>query len=158
MSEEMPRNRPHQRKGEVSNAHVGAEFERVAKEYLAQHGVHTKSGHKVSIGVRQRRKNHGFDLGSHEPSVVVECKSHRWTEGGRVPSAKVAVWNEAMYYFSLLPETTRRILFVLHHRRNGSGESLVEYYLRTCGHLAQPGVEIWEYNEVSKSHTTHHIP
>lgn len=69
----------------------------------------------------------------------------------------MAVWNEAMYYFSLVPLNTRRILFVAHHRRTRGGESLVDYYLRTYEHLAQPGVEIWEYDEATASHKAHHI-
>jgi hypothetical protein len=149
--------RPHQRKGAASNAHVGRDFETVAQIHLARHGINTQTRFKLSIGVGGRCKQHGFDLGSSEPSVVVECKSHCWTEGDKVPSAKMAVWNEAMYCFSLVPKDVRRILFVLRHCRASSGESLVDYYLRTHGHLAQPGVEIWEYDEVTSSHKIHVI-
>ena len=89
------------------------------------------------------------DLGSSSPQILVECKSHRWTEGGRVPSAKMTVWNEAMFYFHLAPQGFRKILFVLYDRRKGTGESLVSYYRRTYSHLIPDGVEFLEFDEAS---------
>lgn len=44
--------------------------------------------------------------------IVIECKSHTWTSGDNVPSAKLTVWNEAMYYFSLTPSEFRKVLVV----------------------------------------------
>ncbi|MDZ4245919.1 MAG: hypothetical protein U1D67_02245, partial [Dehalococcoidia bacterium] len=88
-----------QRIGSVSNAHVGRDFELVAKKYFQQHGIMLVANYAVPVGVGSQKKNHQFDLGSAEPPVVVECKSHRWTTGGNIPSAKITVWNEAMYYF-----------------------------------------------------------
>lgn len=44
------------------------------------------------------KKKHSFDLGCKDKKIV-ECKSHKWTSGGNIPSAKLNVWNEAMYYF-----------------------------------------------------------
>jgi hypothetical protein len=61
-----------------------------------------------------------------------------------MPSAKMTVWNEAMYYFHLAPDHFRKIMFVLkHHRRE---ESLATYYLRIHGHLVPADVEFWEYD------------
>lgn len=153
-----PVNRPHQRKGARSNAHVGTEFEGRAQAYLARLGVVTKRGFKVTIGIREPRKEHGFDLGSDELNLVVECKSHRWTEGNKVPSAKLAVWNEAMYYLSLVPPSMKRILFVLRDVRGGDGEPLADYYVRTYGHLIPLGVEIWEYDEDADRHRVCNSP
>lgn len=150
-----PMNRPHQRKGSVSNAHVGRAFERLAHRHLASMGIETTLGFVLPIGIRSPHKDHEFDLGASSPAIVVECKSHRWTEGDKVPSAKMAVWNEAMYYFSLVPNSYKRILFVLHDRRRSSNESLVEYYLRTYGHLIPMGVEIWEYDEENRTLSQH---
>ena len=152
-----PIERPHQRKGSKSNAHVGRDFERLAQSCLATNGIITEANHKLTIGVNDRKKKHAFDLGSCEPLIVVECKSHRWTEGDKVPSAKMATWNEAMYYFSLTPPSTRRILFVLHDKRRSSGETLMAYYLRTYGHLIPAGVEFWEYDEAVKKLSLIHI-
>jgi hypothetical protein len=61
-----------------------------------------------------------------------------------MPSAKMTVWNEAMYYFHLAPNIYRKILFVLKHSRRDI--SLASYYLKTYGHLIPTGVEVWEYD------------
>ncbi len=100
------------------------------------------------IGLKEK-KQHCFNLGASNPKILVECKSHRWTEGAKVPSAKMTVWNEAMFYFQLAPRDFRKILFVLHDRRQGSGESLLSYYRRTYPHLIPEGVEFLEFDESS---------
>ena len=98
-------------------------------------------------------------ISPHDQSVtfgklLVECKSHRWTAGDKVPSAKMTTWNEAMYYFFLAPSDYRKCFFVLHHRRAGSGESLLDYYRRTYSHLIPDDVEFFEWDEGTLSLVT----
>lgn len=140
--------KPHQRVGSVSNAHVGADFERVALAYFAAQGIELRRNYPVEVGHRTKKVRH-FDLGSADARVLVECKSHRWTEGAKVPSAKMTGWNEAMYYFHLAPTDYRKVLFVLHDRREKAGESLLSYYTRMYGHLIPADVEILEWDEVT---------
>ena len=83
--------------------------------------------------------------------IVVECKSHKWTEGANVPSAKMTVWNEAMYYFHLVPNDYRKIFFCLKDYSEKRGLTLAEYYIKTYKHLIPPGVEIWEYCKDQKN-------
>lgn len=142
-------NRPHQRIGAISNAHVGAAFEKVALEYFAKKGIVLTPNFSLQIGLNEM-KAHSFDLGSANPKIIVECKSHRWTQGGMMPSAKMTVWNEAMFYFHLVPQNFRKILFVLHDKRRGSGESLLSYYRRTYPHLIPKDVEFFEFDESSR--------
>lgn len=137
--------KPHQRVGAISNAHVGADFEQVAQEYFRQEGITLTRGFPVEVGLTAK-KLRMFDLGSADEKILVECNSHRWTAGGRVPSAKLTVWNEAMYYFHLAPAGYRKILFVLHDRREQEGESLLAYYQRTYAHLIPAGVEFLEWD------------
>lgn len=141
--------KPNQRVGSVSNAHVGTDFESVALDYYAGVGLALERRFPVELGVDSTKKIHCFDLGSKAGRMLVECKSHRWTVGGRVPSAKMAVWNEAMYYFHLAPPVYRKVLFVLHDRREKAGESLQAYYKRTYSHLIPPKVEFLEWDEAS---------
>ena len=136
-----------QRAGSISNAHVGREFERVAIEALAKVGVNVSSNMPVEVGIGNTKKVHSFDLGSASPPTIVECKSHKWTSGNNVPSAKLTVWNEAMYYFHCAPSNYRKILFVLRDTRRQNGETLTEYYKRNYAHLIPNGVEIWEFND-----------
>ena len=138
----------HQRVGSISNAHVGAALEQVALEYFESIGLSLFLNHKVSVGLHST-KEHAFDLGSEDPKILVECKSHKWTKGGKVPSAKMTTWNEAMYYFHLAPEGYRKIFFVLHHRRNEDGESLVSYYHRIYSHFIPEDVEFVEWDEAN---------
>ncbi len=143
----MPEN--YQRRGALSNAHVGNEFECEAIRVLADAGLQLKQNFPIEVGVSRIKKIHSFDLGSDNPPVLVECKSHRWTRGSNVPSAKMTVWNEVMYYFSCAPSRYRKILFVLRDSRVTSGETLSEYYIRTYSHLIPDDVEIWEFNQSS---------
>lgn len=133
-----------QRIGSISNAHVGRDFESAAMEALAGQGITVQENYAVEVGVGEKKKKHAFDLGSEFPPVLVECKSHCWTSGSNVPSAKLTVWNEAMYYFHCAPSHYRKILFVLHDTRPSNNESLASYYIRSYRHLIPNDVEIWE--------------
>ena len=135
-----------QRTGSISNAHVGKEFEKTALRFFSGKGIDLTMNYSIPVGIESLKKNHAFDLGSETEKVIVECKSHTWTSGNNVPSAKMTVWNEAMYYFAAAPCEYRKIFFVLRDERLSHGETLAEYYIRTYGHLIPSGVEIWEYD------------
>lgn len=139
--------KPFQRLGSSSNTQVGNDFELVARKFFAKQGVNLQSKYTVDVGVGNLKKPHVFDLGSGQAKWLVECKCHRWTTGHNVPSAKLTVWNEAMYYFHGAPSDYKKILFVLRDLRKGNGESLATYYLRTYAHMIPAGVNIWEYDE-----------
>ena len=133
-----------QRDGSISNSHVGRAFEDRARNALAKCGLPLTPDHKVPCGLGPVRKDHSFDLGSEDPRVIVECKSHTWTSGGNVPSAKMKNWAEAMFYFHMAPPRYRKIFFVERSVRRGQGESLLSYFLRTQAHMIPPDVEFWE--------------
>ena len=139
-------NKPHQRVGSVSNVHVGADFERVALEFFATKGITLSRNFAIEIGLA-KKKQHCFDLGAAKEKIVITCKSHRWTTVSRVPSAKMTVWNEAMYHFHLAPADYRKILFVLHDRREKQGGSLLSYHRRTHFHMILEGVEFLEWDD-----------
>lgn len=143
--------KPYQRVGAVSNAHVGRDFEDVARKILSLKGLHLEKDLKVPVGVGEIKKLHAFDLGCEGQKVLVECKSHKWTApNDNVPSAKLTVWNEAMYYFQTAPQGYRKILFVLRHLSQKRGETLADYYIRTYSHLIPEDVEIWEFDEATE--------
>ena len=85
-------------------------------------------------------------LGSGDPPVLVECKSHTWTGGGNVPGAKLTSWNEAMLYFLVAPDCYRKVLFVLRDFSERRNETLAEYYVRTYAHVIPDDVEVLEYD------------
>ncbi|WP_225340445.1 hypothetical protein [Lysinibacillus capsici] len=138
-----------QRVGSISNAHIGRDFEEAAHVYFTAQGYQIIKDVALPIGL-ERKKNHRFDLGTPsyaEGKIIIECKSHRWTSGDNVPSAKLTVWNEAMYYFHLAPADYLKIFFILRDYSNKRNETLGEYYIRTYGHLIPSDVEILEYDE-----------
>ncbi len=141
-----------QRIGSKNNASVGSDFE-IAIKTLFEKRFHIKLEKQlsVSIGVSKETKPHRFDLGNSNAKVAVECKSHKWTSGGNVPSAKFTVWNEAMYYFSLLPKGFKCYFIVLKDLRGTT--SLGEHYRNNFYHLIPPNVTILEYDEKKRTLT-----
>jgi len=138
--------KPFQRKGAVSNTQVGREFEEKALAYFERKGLRLTPGYSIKIGINER-KEHAFDLGDGDAKILVECKAHKWTESGNVPSAKVIAWNQAMYLFHVAPSGYRKIMFVLKDFSRKRDETLGQYYLRTNPHLIPEGVEFWEFDE-----------
>ena len=137
-----------QRKGEKNNSTVGRIFENTAQNYWQKHhNIELINSYPMEIGLSSYKKVHKFDLGSKSPSIIIECKSHKWTEGHNIPSAKLTVWNEAMYYFSLSPESYRKIFFCLKDYSEKHGSTLAEYYIRTHRHLIPIDTEFWEFCE-----------
>jgi hypothetical protein len=132
-----------QRAGAISNAHVGRDFEEVARMFFAQTGIVLRPAFVAPVGFKVK-KAHKFDLGSEEPAVLVECKSYKWTSGGNSPSAKIRGLNEAMLLFSVAPAKYRKILFLLKHSRRNL--TLAAHYIKTQGHLIGPDIEVWEFD------------
>ena len=148
-----------QRDGSISNTHVGWSFEQRAFRVLAEQSLLLKSGHKVPCGLPDnKQKDHAFDLGSENPKAIVECKSHTWTSGGNVPSAKMKNWAKAMFYFHMAPPDYRKIFIAERSVRPGRNESLLSYFLRTQAHMVPADVEFWELDPISDELIIHRSP
>ena len=78
-------------------------------------------------------------------NLIVECKSHTWRNGGDVPSAKISVWNEAMFYFNLAPSKYKKIFFVLRDFSEKKHKTLLEYYIEKRYHFIPKDVMFYEY-------------
>jgi hypothetical protein len=148
--------RSFQRIGAQSNAHVGRDFEEVVSAFFEKQGVRLVRNYPLQIGHSGRLGMHRFDLGSAEPPIIIECKSHKWTVGGNSPSAKLTVWNEAMYFFHLAPAKYRKCFCVLLDRHARSDLSLATHYLRNHQHLVPDGIEIWEFDATTQDATRVH--
>ena len=140
-------NRPYQRKGSKSNTDVGNTFKEKVKIFFeSQEGITLTRNISVDIGIRSL-KPHKFDLGNLQEKILIECKSHKWTQGGNVPSSKIIAWDQAMFYFHLLRGNYRKIFCVLRDYNIKKDETLAQYYIRTKEHLIPCDVEIWELDE-----------
>ncbi len=130
----------------------GKQFEIKCNEYFYKYFKDILfDNNKIKIGLYNNRKDHKFDFVSNKDKIIIECKSHSWTEGNYSPSAKMSVWNEAMYYFSLSPKEYRKILFVK-KSLNRNGKSLARYYKDTYNHLIPENTEIWEFDVGNNKH------
>ena len=145
-------NKPFQRKGADSNTQVGRDFEAKAQAFFAGQGLHLTRAISIKIGINGK-KPHNFDLGDHSSKILVECKAHKWTEGGNVPSAKMTTWNQAMFFFHVAPADFRKILFVVRDFSRKRNETLGQYYIRTNPHLIPKDVEVWEYDQSQRMAT-----
>lgn len=137
-----------QRRNSISNAHVGKDFESLVFNILSKEYPDLQKNIGIEIGCNEKdKKLHKFDLGSIQQKVIVECKSHTWTASGKIPSAKMTTWDQALYYFRLAPVDLLKIFVVkkdLHPIRH---ESLCNYFLRTHSHLIPSNVEFRELDE-----------
>jgi hypothetical protein len=138
----------HQRKNAVSNTQVGIDFEDQCFAFFQKRFPALKKPFNLSIG-HIEKKSHKFDMGCSVKKVIIECKSHTWTEGGNVPSAKITTWDQAMLYFFLAPRSYRKIFVVKYDLNPNTGKSLCSYYLRTHPHVIPDEVEFWELDETT---------
>lgn len=132
------------------NPAKGRDFQDAAAKILGDFfHVGFRLEHRVPIG--HPPKQHKFDLVSDDGRYVGESKNFSWTEGGNVPSAKLAFLNEAVFYLQHLPADVCRFV-VMRRDVRLNGESLAEYYFRINRHLLS-GVLVIEVdrstNEVS---------
>lgn len=141
----------HQRKGAISNAHVGRDFELLCAQLFGEQGLHLTSDFALPVGVGSIKKPHKYDLGGDDPKIIVECKSQTWTAGNKVPSAKLKNWAEAMYYFHMAPAEYRKVFIVERSVRETTGETLLEYFQRTHPHLIPNDVELMELDKETRT-------
>lgn len=129
------------------NPKNGDDFEILARDYFLDIlKIELQRKISIEIGISNLKKSHVFDLGSIRQKIIVECKRHTWTSGNFSPSAKFSVWNEAMYYFSLVDASYRKILFVIKSVNTKNNNSLADTYITRNNHLIPPNTEIWEFD------------
>ena len=143
-------NKPFQRKGAKSNTQVGRDFEEATRVFFLSQGLSLQKNIPINIGLNGN-KSHKFDLGNLSKKILVECKSHTWTEGGNIPSAKITTWDQAMFFFYVAPLGYRKVFFVLKNYSPKKKATLAEFYIRTKSHLIPEDVEIWEFDEEQKT-------
>ncbi len=135
-----------QRKGSKSNTDVGQAFrKRVRDMILARHRIVLHERHSVLCSLRNNQeKTHRFALGSDNPPVIVTCKTHKWTSGDNMPSAKIHAFAVAMFHFHMAPSKYRKIFVCEQSLRKKDNKSLLEYFLDKYFYLIPPDVELWE--------------
>lgn len=62
----------------------------------------------------------------------------------------MTVWNEAMYFFSMVPTNYRKFLVVLRDNSEKRGKTLGQYYLETYNYLIPNDVKLLEFDDENK--------
>ena len=136
-----------QRNGSISNSQVGINFERLVFDYFFNNEIRLEKNKVVNIGLHSQ-KEHTFDLGNED--IIVECKSHKWTESQKVPSGKIRNWNEAMFLFYLSPKRYKKYFVVENDYNQRRTQSLLEYYIDKYYHLIPEDVVLFDFYIESK--------
>lgn len=115
------------------NPKKGKDFEE--KVCRALENKYHQNFSKQAIKIGNPPKLHDFDLVSDDKNIIVECKNYSWTETGNIPSAKMALINEAVLYLSHTPNNTKKIIVLRRDNHSKRKESLAAYYRRIYFHL-----------------------
>ena len=116
------------------NPRIGAEFQRVVKEWFEKiYNSEFELEKKIAIG--NPPKDHKFDIVCEPKKMVIECKRYTWTKAGNVPSANMGFVNEAASYLSFLPKDYDKYIVMLYSYHDKRKQSLAEYYYQTYRHL-----------------------
>lgn len=135
-------NKVYQRKGVSSNTQAGKDFENKVFKFLEKNGILVEKQKKVEIGINAKKK-HAFDFGN--DSVLVECKSHTWTETENTPSAKLKNWSDAMFSFYLAPNKYKKLFFVEMSFSQKYCKTLLEYFIEHYFYLIPSDVVLIDY-------------
>lgn len=129
------------------NPKIGREFQnltiKILQDYFKQEFETDKP-----IPIGNPSKHHKFDCVSLDNKIVAECKSYSWTVSGNIPSAKMAMLNEALFYMSHLPTDIAKIIVMKKAVHHSKKETLAEYYFRINRHLLAD-ISIFEIDEES---------
>jgi len=127
------------------NPKIGKEFEKVVKEWAElYYDCEFEPENPVEIG--NPPKPHKFDLVSKDESIVIECKCYTWTEGGNVPSAKLAMLDEAILYLRSISFPTNKIIAMRYSWNEKKQKSLATYFCEKKGHLLGD-ISVWELDD-----------
>ena len=123
------------KKSNKDNPKIGRDFEFSVR--LALEKLYKIIFFEKSINIGNPPKLHKFDAVSEDGSIVAECKSYTWTESGNIPSAKMAILNEAVLYLSNIPKGVKKIIVLKKDYCSKRKISLAKYYFKTHNHLLQ---------------------
>lgn len=153
--------KPNQRKGSTSNTQAGKDFEKKIYEFLNINNIFVEEQLKIKIGI-SAKKEHAFDFGN--DNILVECKSHTWTETLKTPSGKLKNWSEAMFIFYLTPKKYKKLFFVEESYNQKYKMTLLEYFIEHYSYLIPSDVilidfytkeenyEVYMYDKLNKCH------
>ncbi len=127
------------------NPKVGKDFENRTLEWAKLH-FDCDFDLEKPVEIGNPPKPHKFDLVSKDESIVIECKCHTWTEGGNVPSAKLAILDEAILYMRSISHPAKKIIAMRMAWSEKRKMTLAEYFCEKKGHLLGD-IAVWELDD-----------
>ena len=124
------------------NPKVGRDFQQFVAQRLSDELNHLFTL-EYPYGIGTPAHPHKFDCVSEDRTIVVECKCYTWTVGGNIPSAKMAMLDEALFYMSFLPVDVTKIIALNKATSPDKAETFAEYFFRIKRHLMRD-VQIYE--------------
>jgi hypothetical protein len=118
----------------MNNIKKGRDFQKNAASLLGKYfKVQFSLEHPIHIG--SPPKEHMFDLVSEDGKYIGESKNYSWTKHGNIPSAKMSVLNEAVFYLHYVPKIKKRFVVMRKCMNVKHFKSLAEYFYHTNKHL-----------------------
>ena len=118
------------------NPRIGADFEKQVLKWFndnkeGNYELHIKAPICNPKSKTCEIKNHEFDIVDPINKIAIECKRYTWTKTWNVPSAKMGVTNEAVFYLTCLPDDYQKIIVMFRSYNAKRGITLAEYYYKT---------------------------
>lgn len=126
------------------NPKVGRTFEERTRQIAEK--VFGVTFTEIPVDIGNPSIPHKFDLVSPDESVIIECKCYTWTDGGNVPSAKIATLDEAVLYMRSIRHPARKIIAMKYSRNGKRSQTLAEYFCQNKGHLLED-ISVWEIGD-----------
>ncbi len=126
------------------NPKVGKAFEE--KTRLIAEKLYGMPFEEKAIEIGDPPHPHNFDLVSSDNIIIIECKCYTWTDGGNVPSAKLATLDEAVLYLRSICHPARLIIAMSYAYSEKRGITLAEYFCDKKGHLLDD-ISVWEIKD-----------
>lgn len=126
------------------NPKVGRMFEEKVK-HVAE-SIFAVPFSEKSVDIGNPARPHKFDLVSMDESIIIECKCYTWTDGGNVPSAKLATLDEAVLYMRSISHPARKIIALKYSKNEKRNQTLAEYFCQKRGNLLED-ISVWEIGD-----------
>ena len=131
------------------NPRIGKAFEKAVKKWAVDY-YDCGFNEEQPVDIGNPARPHKFDLVSQDSKIIIECKCYTWTDGGNVPSAKLATLDEAVLYLRSVTSSATKVIAMKKDYNKKKGITLADYFCDKKGHLLED-IKVVEFDEEGKS-------
>ena len=107
------------------NPRIGKAFEKAVKKWAVDY-YDCGFNEEQPVDIGNPARPHKFDLVSQDSKIIIECKCYTWTDGGNVPSAKLATLDEAVLYLRSVTSSATKVIAMKKDYNKKKGITLAE--------------------------------